>query len=210
LLEERDSLNYNEIAGHTRLPDAYLKRILDQLDQDGYIAVDQGFSVVRIARTDKPRPVADGGQPVGVPSVDLAAQDIFTALCNDRRRHAIRLLAYVGVGGDEDADDIDDGENLAYVEVTDLADMLLRVEHGLRVGESLDSDARTSVYVTLTQSHLPLLDTMGVLEYHERPKKVGVGETVRSLAALLRTIDRASKRHPDRLYRGADSETGDD
>jgi hypothetical protein len=46
------------------------------------------------------------------------------------------------------------------------------------------------VYVALSQTHLPLLDDLDVVQYHGRVQKVTVEMPVSTLVGLLNAIDR--------------------
>ncbi|WP_336001155.1 DUF7344 domain-containing protein [Halorientalis halophila] len=95
-----------------------------------------------------------------VVSEGLSADDAFEVLRNGRRR---RVLAYLYDVGDE-GDDVTLGE---------LAEHVAALEADTTVSD-ITSNERKRVYVGLYQSHLPKMDSVGVLEYDEQVKTVSL------------------------------------
>lgn len=238
-LDERGGCTIDQLAGKLRLPRAYLKQLLRDLETDGYITVDAGFSAVRIERVDASRPaLADGGERqqndadadadedgddpddsagehTNTPAfgeavgVDLSAEDVYRVIKNKRRRDTVRHLAMTVSEQAADADgDVQDDAQDDYVEVETLATAIAMTRTGTPdptadCGMSIDTQYRMSVYVTLIQTHLPLLEDVGLLEYYKRPQKVAVDPLLVDVAAVLEGIDAAATDHEARP--GADS-----
>lgn len=114
-------------------------------------------------------------------SIDLTSADVYTILSNKRRRETIRMLA-----SQLRADDNED----TYVPVSPLSTMVHKSDHGPPSSEDI-SAGHHQVYVTLTQTHLPLLDELRVIEYYSRPQKVRPTETTLALDDLLTIINDA-------------------
>ena len=96
---------------------------------------------------------ADPGHPSHDPESDreqpdLETDDIYHILQTSRRRHVLRYL--------RTADE--------PVALRDLAERIAAWEHETTV-ENLNSSQRQRVYISLYQSHLPKLDTRGIIEY---------------------------------------------
>lgn len=81
-------------------------------------------------------------------AVDLGLDTVFDALRNARRRRVLRYLH----------------EQNGRVTLSDLAEHIAAIENDT-TPEALDSQQRKRVYVGLYQSHLPKLDSMGVLTF---------------------------------------------
>jgi hypothetical protein len=197
-LDERGGdCTIEQIRGRLRVPRAYLKTILQDLETDGHIDVNAGFNSVTVTRltdTGDREAIPDGGtQKSDQLTVDLAARDIYRAACNRRRRSTIRILSAL-----RNADDVDISR---YVPVQALACAIVAAREGVEP-ETVDSDDRSSVYVTLIQTHLPLLDRLELVSYHDRPQKVEITPDGLAVAELLETVDRVAVRTEDRA--GAD------
>jgi hypothetical protein len=128
--------------------------------------------------------IPDGGvEQNSEVTVDLAARDIYRVVCNHRRRETIRALSVL-----RRADDI---EVSRHVPVRLVACAIVAVRENTDPG-NVDSDDRSSTYVTLTQTHLPLLDRFDLVVYYDRPKKVEITPDGCALAELLVMIDNAA------------------
>ncbi|MDY6774981.1 MAG: hypothetical protein SV253_02710 [Halobacteria archaeon] len=88
----------------------------------------------------------------------LEEVEIHQILSSQRRYETLSIL-------------IDEGT----VSVRDLADRVAEIESGEK---SPDSNKRKSVYVSLHQTHIPKLDTLGVIEYDENTKEARVSDSV--------------------------------
>lgn len=107
----------------------------------------------------------------------LRSNEVHEIIQSERRRDLLRAL--------EDADEWTE----TIVEVADLADAVTAAEADVDE-DSIPSDHRQRVYVALSQTHLPLLDDLDVVQYHDRVKKVTVELPVPTLVGLLNAIDR--------------------
>ncbi|MDQ2052488.1 hypothetical protein RBH26_18655 [Natronolimnohabitans sp. A-GB9] len=105
-------------------------------------------SAARLGHTDGTR--SDGAQSTGRSEADddLEPDEIFHILQTSRRRRVLEHLE----GGDEP------------VTVRTLAERIAARENDTTV-ENLTSDQRQRVYISLYQTHLPKLDTAGVVDY---------------------------------------------
>ncbi|KZN26140.1 hypothetical protein A4G99_22960 [Haladaptatus sp. R4] len=83
-------------------------------------------------------------------SENLTKDKIFHILQTQRRRHALRYLK----------------EHDNPVEMRDLAEQVAAWENDTTV-QALASDERQRVYIALYQSHLPKLDSEGIIEYNK-------------------------------------------
>ncbi|MCO8247058.1 MULTISPECIES: hypothetical protein [unclassified Haladaptatus] len=81
---------------------------------------------------------------------NLTKDKIFHILQTQRRRHALRYLK----------------EHDNPVEMRDLAEQVAAWENDTTV-QALASDERQRVYIALYQSHLPKLDSEGIIEYNK-------------------------------------------
>lgn len=95
---------------------------------------------------------ADGedGNEKSPASPELTEDQIFHILQNERRRNVLRYL--------QDTDE--------PVRMRDVAEQVAAWEHDTTV-EALTSDQRQRVYIPLYQSHLPKLDTEGIIDYQQ-------------------------------------------
>jgi len=51
------------------------------------------------------------------------------------------------------------------------------------------ADDQHATYVSLVQTHLPLLDDLSVVEYYSRVQKVGATDTLLALDAVMDVVD---------------------
>jgi hypothetical protein len=203
-LEECGKVTFEQLRGRTLLPKTYLQTILRDLKEDRYINVSAGYSTVQIKRrkadTDGRDAIPDGGVDLSETRVDMAARDIYRAACNRRRRQTIRILALLRTN-----DDVEIG---CYVPVDTLACAIVAARDQVEP-EDVDPDTRRSVYVTLVQTHLPLLDKLGLVRYHDRPQKVEATNDLLELSDLLTSVDRLATRTEgcadSDLFRDADT-----
>jgi uncharacterized protein YqkB len=98
----------------------------------------------------------------------LSDDDIFEVLYNDRRR---RVLEYLR-----------DGDGTATV--GEVAEHVAAAENGTTVRE-LSSYERKRVYVSLYQSHFPMMDDANVIDYDDGRKRIQLLETVEALDPYL-------------------------
>ena len=106
---------------------------------------------------------ADGAEP------DLEERDIHEILRNDRRRLALEALR-------------EDGGRST---VRGLAELIATHETG---EEPPPTDKRQSVYVSLHQTHLPKLDTLGIVEYDPEEKDVVLTDLVQEVEVYMEVV----------------------
>ncbi len=111
--------------------------------------------------------------------VGLRPADVHTILANGRRRQIIRELA---------ESDRTDHRGETVLEITNLAEAIAADEHDVDRA-ALTTQQRRRVYITIVQTHAPLLDTYGVVTYHDRPQKVQAKSDVEALAQILEYVD---------------------
>jgi len=189
-LETVDSATLDGLAAAAGLPEAQLHDLLDDLQQRGLVDVETGFRDVRVSRTEREvatdggtmRTVGDAISGDASPSVDLTPNEVWTLVGTRRRRRLIRLLAVLHDSDDE-----------YYLELKNVAAALVRTTTGARIPETRHEDHHR-VYVSLVQTHVPLLDQHGVVEYHGRVKKVQATDEVLSLARVMELVVRACGR----------------
>lgn len=177
-------VSLDQLASATVATREGLKPRLEQLEARGLIIVSMGLYHVTISLVDGPHLVADGGRDPNTLDLDLTETELFRAVSCQRRRELIRLLAD-GAGWQNDE---------YYFNVSMLAEQLTAAESNAVDGISGDRDHRHSVYVALSQQHLPALDEIGVIDYYDRPQKLSIRGDLLEIAALLelvaeRTID---------------------
>jgi len=179
-LESVDSATLNGLAAAAELPEAQLRDHLDDLQDRSLVEVNTGFREVRISRTDQEVATDRGAQTVAdaisvddTPSVELTPNQVWTLVAPARRRRLIRLLAVLHDSDDE-----------YYLELKNVAAALVQTTTGARIPETRH-EGHHSVYVSLVQTHVPLLDEHGVVEYHTRVKKVQATDKVLALARVM-------------------------
>lgn len=99
-------------------------------------------------------------------STELVDEEIHNILRNERRRHTITYL--------READD--------KVSVRDLAEHIAEIETDT---SPPPRNARNSAYISLHQTHLPKLDTHGIVEYDTTGKAVTLGDEIHQLEPYL-------------------------
>lgn len=99
----------------------------------------------------------------------ITQQEIFKVLSNDRRRCTIHYLKQ--------------HEN-ETVPLRDIVDYVTAWENDVPVNQ-LDSYTRKSVYTALRQSHLPMLDDAGVIEYDQLRGEAQLAEAAREVKMYL-------------------------
>jgi DNA-binding transcriptional ArsR family regulator len=98
----------------------------------------------------------------------------FEALGNSRRRRVVLSLSRTH------------GELTA----NELAAEIAAIENAIDPSK-VGSDERTSVYITLTQSHLETLDECGAVDYDDRSKTVTATDATEPLAEYIRRLQTA-------------------
>lgn len=140
-------------------------------------------------------PKTDRRSSTGTPSDDspsdepeaLSPDDIFHILQTNRRRDAISYLL--------DRED--------PVKMSDIAEHVSATEHETTVAE-LTSTQRQRVYIPLYQSHLPKLDTKGVIDYDKPRGIVRPTERIEVFRPYLEAAE--SNESPD--HSNADTDDG--
>lgn len=100
--------------------------------------------------TDAEARQTDTPRPDGSPTEQLPKDQLFHLLQNERRRAALCWLRELECRSD----------------IRTLADEVAAAENDTSV-DALDSEARQRVYISLYQSHLPKLDSLGVVDYDQ-------------------------------------------
>lgn len=175
-LDEHGDCPLAQLRGRLRVPRVYLKGLLRGLESDGHLSVRTDYNTIRVKREtadiDGGEAIPDGGTMCR-PTIDVGTRDIYRVAQNRRRRETIRLLAAF-----EGAEHVDRSR---YVPVRAIAD-------------AISDENGEQIYVTLVQTHLPLLDTLGLVTYHERPQKVEATDDTLSFAWLLDLVDDVAAR----------------
>ncbi|MFC6613742.1 hypothetical protein ACFQAS_02000 [Halopenitus salinus] len=107
-------------------------------------------------------------------AMPLDPDDAFQAVSNSRRRQVLLSLSQT------------DG----VVSVSELAREIAAIENLIDPGE-VSGEQRTTVYIALIQSHLGMLDDIGVIAYDERAKQVESTEVTKPVAQHIREITSA-------------------
>lgn len=158
-----------------------LKQALRGLEADNIVAVHAGLNAVAVELTGD-EAVTDGGRPPALPtSLDVATADALTIIENDRRRRFLELLSEIAVA-DRPIDE------RTYIPVSEIVNAMVA---GL--GQTDDRRHYDRAYIVLIQTHLPLLDDLGVINYVERSKKLQAGDDVFALAMLVDAVDAISE-----------------
>jgi hypothetical protein len=103
--------------------------------------------------------------------IPITADDAFTAVANPRRRRAICILT----------------RTTGDMAVSNLAEHIAAIEQQSRP-DRLSSDHRRSVYIGLIQNHLDRLDTLGIVDYDDRDKRVRTTDVTPPLAMYIRQL----------------------
>lgn len=212
-LQTVDSATLEGLAAKAGLPEAYLTDLLDGLQERGLVSVETGFRVVRVslagpddaddtgrAHDAESRPddgasdgvATDGGHGLvktvadsltteTTPSVNLTPEELWTVLDSRRRRRLVRLLAV-----------LHDPETEYYLDVQDVAAALSTATNGTRTRETRHGEHHR-IYVTLVETHLPLLDDHDLVAYYERPQKVQAADDIVDVARVLELVDGSSR-----------------
>jgi hypothetical protein len=107
-------------------------------------------------------------------AIPIDPDDAFDAIANSRRRRVLLSLSRSHGG----------------VTANELAIEIAAIENMLDPNK-VGSDERTSVYITLTQSHLEKLDEVGAVNYDDRPKEVTPTDATEPLAEYIRRLQTA-------------------
>ena len=107
-------------------------------------------------------------------AIPMDPDDAFEAVSNNRRRRIILSLART------------DGA----IAATDLAVEIAAIENVIDPSD-VTGDQRTRVYISLIQSHLDTLDSLGAADYDDRSKQVAPTDATEPLARYIRQVTTA-------------------
>ncbi|WP_449404391.1 DUF7344 domain-containing protein [Haloterrigena salina] len=106
-------------------------------------------------------------------TIHLTPDDAFRALSNSRRRQIILSLSQ--------------SENA--VSARGLAREIAALENEIDP-DQVTGEQRSRVYIGLIQSHLGLLDDLGVIEFNDRTKQVTATDETQPLASYIQQLKR--------------------
>lgn len=101
-------------------------------------------------------------------TTDIGKDEIFEALSNSRRRQLIYRLH----------------QRTGEADLRELAREIAAVENGIPV-EEVDDDQFKRLYISLYQTHVPKLESYGMVEYDADEKEVVLVEGAEQLAQVL-------------------------
>ncbi|WP_345782496.1 hypothetical protein [Halorubrum sp. DM2] len=101
-------------------------------------------------------------------------QRAFTSIANSRRRRVLLSLS----------------QSHTEISAGDLAVEIAAIEHAIDPSK-VGSNKRTSVYVSLIQTHLETLDQSGAVAYDDRSKTVTPTDATEPLAEYIRRLQTA-------------------
>lgn len=107
---------------------------------------------------------------------ELSRDEIFEVLSSDRRRHLIYFLE----------------SHAGEAELRELAQWIAARENGTDP-EAISEQARKRVYISLYQTHLPKLETYGLVEYDSDEKRVATTERIEEVIGLFDESKRVSE-----------------
>jgi DNA-binding transcriptional ArsR family regulator len=98
----------------------------------------------------------------------------FNAIANSRRRRVLLSLS----------------QSRGEISADDLAVEIAAIENAIDPSK-IGSNERTSVYISLTQSHLETLDECGAVAFDDRSKSVALTDATEPLAEHIRRLQTA-------------------
>lgn len=104
-------------------------------------------------------------------AIPIGTDDAFTAISNSRRRHVICILK----------------RRTGAVDVRDLAVDIAAIENQCRSYE-VTSTQRKRIYISLIQTHLDRLDSLEVIDYDSRSKRVRATYATQPLAHYIQQL----------------------
>lgn len=209
-IRKRGGATIDGLAKRTGLRQSEIRQLVESLHDADLVTINCGLQAVYVEPTDEGDLITDGGVTRTLLSVfggddtqqiPLAEDEVFEITSNERRRRLLRLF-----GG------VYDPDRETYLRARDLADVLARVQSD---GETVTRPERRREYVSLIQTHLPLLDEYGVVEYYEGVKKVRVTDTAVVLADFVESGSEICAGPAERQdsvldhYSGVEGETDD-
>jgi len=109
-------------------------------------------------------------------AIPLAPEDAFEAVQNSRRRLVVLSLSRMPAE--------------ETMTAGDLAVEIAAIENAVEPS-AVSSEMRTTVYISLIQTHLEKLDKVGAVEYDDRSKQVWPTEATEPLARYIRELQTA-------------------
>ncbi|MCC4771432.1 hypothetical protein FXV91_15055 [Methanosarcina sp. DH2] len=100
----------------------------------------------------------------------LSKSDIFGVLQNDRRRHVLELLRSQG-----------------NQSVRSLSEEIARLEAET---EEPNSNVRKSIYISLLQTHIPKMESLGIITYNREHDTVELLHAVHDFDIYMETVDK--------------------
>ena len=107
-------------------------------------------------------------------AIPMDPERAFTAIANSRRRRVLLSLS----------------QSHREISVGELAVEIAAIEHAIDPSK-VGSDKRTSVYISLIQTHLETLDQSGAVAYDDRSKTVTSTDATEPLAEYIRRLQTA-------------------
>lgn len=165
-LEQHDGDTIGGLANAAGVTEDRIRELILTLKDRGQVRIEprqHDVLVKPFIGADKPVR-ADGGILSALGSdhagpdhrLEMTERQVYHLLSNERRRMVLRLL-----------DGTYDPDGPQYLEIRELADALASVE----TTDTSTSDVHRA-YVSLTQVHIPLMDSLGVVEHYERVGKI--------------------------------------
>nr|WP_244166251.1 hypothetical protein [Halorubrum ezzemoulense] len=107
-------------------------------------------------------------------AIPMDPESAFNAIANSRRRRVLLSLS----------------QSHRTIPAGNLAVEIAAIENAVDPSK-IGSDKRTSVYISLTQSHLETLDECGAVEFDNRSKTVSPTDATEPLAEYIRRLQTA-------------------
>jgi len=107
-------------------------------------------------------------------AIPMDPESAFNAIANSRRRRVLLSLS----------------QSRRTIPAGNLAVEIAAIENAVDPSK-IGSDKRTSVYISLTQSHLETLDECGAVEFDNRSKTVSPTDATEPLAEYIRRLQTA-------------------
>nr|WP_321167059.1 hypothetical protein [Halorubrum sp. SD690R] len=109
-----------------------------------------------------------------VSAIPMDPDSAFNAIANSRRRRVLLSLS----------------QSRGEISADDLAVEIAAIENAIDPSK-IGSNERTSVYISLTQSHLETLDECGAVAFDDRSKSVAPTDATEPLAEHIRRLQTA-------------------
>ena len=118
--------------------------------------------------------MADATDDPTVSAIPMDPDSAFNAIANSRRRRVLLSLS----------------QSRGEISADDLAVEIAAIENAIDPSK-IGSNERTSVYISLTQSHLKTLDECGAVTFEDRSKSVSPTDATEPLAEHIRWLQTA-------------------